>query len=127
MADVSGERPAALEDHFRIGSISKTFMATVMLQLVDEGLVVLDDTVAEVDPDLAKRHPNLAGITIDQHGTLTATIPLAALGSPTDMQFQGLMMASDYPDPSDPLAVVEWSDRAPDADDEWRALGSFGG
>lgn len=58
---------------------------------------------------------------------LTASIPLAALGSPTDVRFQGLMIASDYPDPDDPLTVVEWSDRAPDADDEWRGVGSVEG
>ena len=75
LADVAGKRPAALEDHFRIGSISKTFMATVILQLIDEGKLALDDTVAAVDPDLASRHPNLAGITIEQLLGMTSGIP----------------------------------------------------
>ena len=75
LADVAGKRPAALEDHFRIGSISKTFMATVILQLIDEGKLALDDTVADVDPDLATRHPNLAGITIEQLLGMTSGIP----------------------------------------------------
>ena len=75
LADVAGKRPAALDDHFRIGSVSKTFMATVILQLIDEGKLALDDTVAAVDPDLAERHPNLAGITIEQLLGMTSGIP----------------------------------------------------
>jgi len=75
LADVAGKRPAALEDHFRIGSISKTFMATVILQLIDEGKLKLDDTVANVDSDLATRHPNVAAITIEQLLGMTSGIP----------------------------------------------------
>ena len=51
LADVANERAAGIDDHFRIGSISGTFMATVMPRLIDEGLVALDDTVAAADPD----------------------------------------------------------------------------
>ncbi len=75
LADVANERAASIDDHFRIGSISKTFMATVMLQLVDEGLVALDDTVAAAYPDLAERHPALADITIEQLLGMTSGIP----------------------------------------------------
>ena len=32
-------------DRFRIGSVTKTFVATVVLQLVAEGKLRLDDTV----------------------------------------------------------------------------------
>jgi D-alanyl-D-alanine carboxypeptidase len=35
-ANLSLKTPMALDDHFRIGSITKTFVATVLLQLVDE-------------------------------------------------------------------------------------------
>ncbi|HEX6344261.1 serine hydrolase domain-containing protein [Umezawaea sp.] len=42
-ADASGE--ARVGGHFRIGSVTKTFVATVVLQLVDEGRVGLDDPV----------------------------------------------------------------------------------
>ncbi len=75
LADVAAGRPASIDDHFRIGSVSKTFMATVMLQLIDEGKLALADTVADVDPDLAERHPNLAGITIEQLLGMTSGIP----------------------------------------------------
>jgi D-alanyl-D-alanine carboxypeptidase len=50
-------------------------MATIILQLVDEGRLKLDDTVADVDPDLAAKHPNLAPITIEQLLGMTSGIP----------------------------------------------------
>lgn len=64
LADVAAERPASLDDHFRIGSISKTFGAAIILQLVDEGLLSLDDTVADADAELAERFPEVAEVPI---------------------------------------------------------------
>lgn len=46
--------------HFRIGSITKTFTGTVILQLVDEGKLRLDDPVAKYLPEV----PNGAHITL---------------------------------------------------------------
>ena len=43
-AHAAGE--ARVGGHFRIGSVTKTFVATVVLQLVDEGRVRLDDPIA---------------------------------------------------------------------------------
>ena len=43
-ADAAGE--ARVGGYFRIGSVTKTFVATVVLQLVDEGRVGLDDPVS---------------------------------------------------------------------------------
>ncbi len=42
VADVSNGTPSQVADHFRIGSITKTMTATVILQLVQEGKVSLD-------------------------------------------------------------------------------------
>jgi D-alanyl-D-alanine carboxypeptidase len=64
LADVVAGRAASLDDHFRIGSISKTFGAAIILQLVDEGLLSLDDTVAEADPELATTFPEIADVPI---------------------------------------------------------------
>lgn len=44
-ADVNGNVPMTLNKTFRIGSVTKTFTITALLQLVDEGLVNLDDPV----------------------------------------------------------------------------------
>ncbi|MFC6090797.1 serine hydrolase domain-containing protein [Saccharothrix lopnurensis] len=43
-AHAAGE--ARVDGHFRVGSVTKTFVATVVLQLVDEGRVRLDDPIA---------------------------------------------------------------------------------
>jgi D-alanyl-D-alanine carboxypeptidase len=64
LADVAAGRPASLDDHFRIGSVSKTFGAAIILQLIDEGLLTLDDTVADLDPDLAATFPEVAAIPV---------------------------------------------------------------
>ena len=50
-------------DRFRIGSVTKTFVATVVLQLVDEGRVSLDDTVEEWLPGVV---PGGRAITVRQ-------------------------------------------------------------
>lgn len=75
LADVVNERPAATDDHFRIGSISKTFGAALILQLVDEGLLSLEDTVADADPALAERFPEVAEIAIRDLLGMTSGIP----------------------------------------------------
>lgn len=45
-------------DHFRAGSITKTFVATVVLQLAAEGRLGLDDTVDRYLPGLVRGHGN---------------------------------------------------------------------
>lgn len=45
MADIEGGRAMVPEDRFGIGSITKTFTAAVVLQLRDEGVLSLDDTL----------------------------------------------------------------------------------
>lgn len=44
-ARIEGDQPPEITGHFRIGSITKLFVATVALQLVDEGRLRLDDPV----------------------------------------------------------------------------------
>jgi D-alanyl-D-alanine carboxypeptidase len=43
-------------DRFRIGSLTKTYVATVVLQLVDEGKLALTDTIGSRLPDLVSRN-----------------------------------------------------------------------
>src|SRR4051812_24476442 len=45
--DMTPRKPADPEGHFRIGSVTKTFVATVVLQLADEGRLSLDDQVGK--------------------------------------------------------------------------------
>lgn len=45
VAEQGTARPVPVDGRFRAGSVTKTFVATVVLQLVDEGRLRLDDTV----------------------------------------------------------------------------------
>lgn len=51
-ARLRGHRPVPLDGRFRIGSVTKTFVATVVLQLVAEGRLGLDDRVSAHMPGL---------------------------------------------------------------------------
>ncbi|WP_236777476.1 serine hydrolase domain-containing protein [Arthrobacter crystallopoietes] len=59
---LDGSEPVSLEDHVRIGSITKTWTGTVILQLVQEGKLKLDDPVSKYRDDV----PNGENITIEQ-------------------------------------------------------------
>jgi D-alanyl-D-alanine carboxypeptidase len=56
-----GTEPVEVADHVRIGSVTKSWTGTVVLQLVDEGKLRLDDPVAKYRPDV----PNGGNITIE--------------------------------------------------------------
>lgn len=60
-----------LNDKIRIGSITKTFVATVILQLYDEGKLKIDDKLSRFYPD----YPNSENITIRQVLDMTSGIP----------------------------------------------------
>ena len=47
VADIKTRAPMRIADHFRVGSITKTFTATALLILVDEGKLGLDDPVGK--------------------------------------------------------------------------------
>ena len=66
--NLGGNTPISLDDHFRIGSNTKTFTGTVVLQLVDEGKLGLDDPVSEYQPEV----PNGENITIRQLLNMTS-------------------------------------------------------
>ncbi|MEU4544190.1 serine hydrolase domain-containing protein [Nonomuraea dietziae] len=61
--DLKSGRPAVPEGHFRIGSVTKTFVATVVLQLVDEGKVKLDEPIGSYLPGVV---PDGEKITVRQ-------------------------------------------------------------
>jgi D-alanyl-D-alanine carboxypeptidase len=48
VADLSTGAPITPDHRFRIGSVTKTFVATVVLQLVGEGALALDDEVGSI-------------------------------------------------------------------------------
>ncbi|HTI28830.1 MAG TPA: serine hydrolase domain-containing protein [Methylomirabilota bacterium] len=113
---------ATLADHNRIGSVTKTFTATAVLQLVASGEIALTDTLATLLPELAAEFPALTSVTVDQllgmrtgigdffccPGSLVDTY----FADPThlftvhDLVAEGLRMRSP---PSVPLASAEYS------------------
>lgn len=113
---------ATLEDHNRIGSVTKTFTATAVLQLVADGEIDLDDPLATVLPELAAEFPAVASVTVDQLlGMRTGigdffccpgSLVDAYFADPTqlftvhDLVAEGLRMRSP---PSVPLASAEYS------------------
>ncbi len=59
--------PATTTSVFQIGSITKVWTATVVLQLVDEGLVELDTPVADVVPELRLSDPDVTKSVTIRH------------------------------------------------------------
>jgi D-alanyl-D-alanine carboxypeptidase len=60
LANVEAEQAMDIADNVRIGSLTKTFVATVILQLVDEGRVGLDDLLQDYAPEV----PDSGEITV---------------------------------------------------------------
>ena len=63
VSDLTTKERISARGRFRIGSITKGYVSTVVLQLVGEGRLTLDDTVERWLPGLV---PNGAGITVRQ-------------------------------------------------------------
>ncbi|MFF1829614.1 serine hydrolase domain-containing protein [Paenarthrobacter sp. NPDC058040] len=60
------DRPVTVDDHVRVGSVTKTWTTTVILQLVQEGKLALNDPVSKYRPDV----PGGDKITLEQLMTM---------------------------------------------------------
>ena len=56
VARIGTGKPRSADDRYRVGSITKTFVATVLLQLEAEGRLSLDDSVEKWLPGLVRGH-----------------------------------------------------------------------
>lgn len=83
VADVATGRPLQPDLRFRVGSLAKPFVATVVLQLVDEGAIGLDQPVAAVLPGVL---PDGDAITVRHLLQHTSGIPdyVGVLSDPDD-------------------------------------------
>lgn len=63
LAELGDDRPADARGHFRIGSVTKSFVATVVMQLVDEHRLRLDDPIEAHLPGVV---PGGADVTVRQ-------------------------------------------------------------
>jgi D-alanyl-D-alanine carboxypeptidase len=67
LASIEQQTPLKTTDRFRIASVTKTFTAVLVLQLVGEGVLTLDDTVSQwLDDPVVQRIPNVDQITVRQ-------------------------------------------------------------
>lgn len=69
-SDIANGTAMDLSYKFRIGSVTKTFVVTVLLQLVDEGKVKIDDSISKYFPD----YPNGTNITVRMLANMTSGI-----------------------------------------------------
>jgi D-alanyl-D-alanine carboxypeptidase len=70
VADRATKEPMTPEVHHRIGSVTKTFTATLLLKAADKGLLSLDDTIDQY----VKGVPNGDEITLRQMSNMTSGI-----------------------------------------------------
>ena len=79
MADRGSGRPNRLTTEFGVGSMNKMFTAVAILQLVEKGVLALDDTIADVLPD----YPNeTVARSVTIHQLLTHTSGLGDVFAP---------------------------------------------
>ncbi len=99
-ADISNKIPMQVCNISRIGSVTKTFTATLILQLMEEGQLQLDDVMSQyLSADLASKITNSDKITIRQ--LLDHTSGLADF-------FDNIQYSVDYfNDPSKPISAME--------------------
>jgi D-alanyl-D-alanine carboxypeptidase len=76
VANLNTNTPIQANDRFQIGSITKTFVATVVLQLMEENQLTLDSQIIQWLPDaIASLIPNAQSITIRQLLNHTSGVP----------------------------------------------------
>ncbi|KAB2824831.1 MAG: beta-lactamase family protein, partial [Candidatus Dadabacteria bacterium] len=73
LADIDTGRPISKADHVRIGSVTKSFTVTVILQLVGEGLLDLNDPVGNYLPDVENPDATIAELANMKSGIFNYT------------------------------------------------------
>jgi D-alanyl-D-alanine carboxypeptidase len=117
LANTQANQPTSVNDKFKIGSITKTFTATVILQLVDQGKLSLSTPISQWVPNV----PNAGTITVGQLLNMTSGIynegaPGSALAQQvaanpgqvfTPQQIVGLAVSQG---PAGPVGTYSYSD-----------------
>ena len=100
-ADLAKKVPLTPADHFRIGSNTKTFVVSVILQLIAEGKLSLDDPVSRFP--LGVTIPNGNNITVRELCNMRSGL-FEAYATP---QFAALNMI--VPEGFDPRTLIGWA------------------
>ncbi|MBE9098296.1 serine hydrolase [Vacuolonema iberomarrocanum] len=97
VSDLENETPLTTDDRFVVGSVTKVFTATAILQLVEEGRLGLDDPMSQWLPEISERIPNGDRITVRQ-----------LLGHTSGIRDDGGDLAEAYLENPD-IAQREWT------------------
>jgi D-alanyl-D-alanine carboxypeptidase len=100
-ADLATHRAMTPADHFRIGSNTKTFVISVVLQLVDEGKLHLDDPLSRFS--LGVTIPNAEHITVAELCQMRSGL-FEAFDSP---EFKHMKLEPDMK--FDPRTIIGWA------------------
>jgi D-alanyl-D-alanine carboxypeptidase len=85
VADLADHRPIEARDSYRVGSLTKIYVATLVLQLIGDGVLALTDTVQRWLPDAV---PQADRITVELLLRMRSGLPdyaAAVLGDPPDL------------------------------------------
>ena len=115
VADPATGEPMTTAMHTRIGSVTKTFTGTLILQLAEEGLVSLDDPVEKYYPGI----PNGPDITLAQLANMTSGIASYTTNPTFGERLFSDTRASFEPDELVQLAIPESPHFAPGTDYEY--------
>ncbi len=74
-SDLESDKAAQVDDGFRIGSLTKTFIAALVLGQVDQGSLELDTRVAEYLPELSETYPDIGQVTVRQLLAMRSGLP----------------------------------------------------
>ena len=76
LGEIATDTAMRPDDKFRAGSLTKPFISVIILQLVEEGLLALDDTLPEVLPEsVTSRFANSDQMTVRMLLSHTAGLP----------------------------------------------------
>lgn len=73
VGDIETGAPVRKDDHVRIGSVTKSFTVTVILQLAEEGLIGLDDPVGDYLPGVENPGATIAELANMRSGIFNYT------------------------------------------------------
>ncbi|MGE0463739.1 MAG: serine hydrolase domain-containing protein [Vicinamibacterales bacterium] len=92
LADRDARTPVTADTHFRVGSISKTFVAMALVQQYEDGVMDIEAPVSELAPDVAIDNP------WNQSSPVTVLQLLQHTAGFDDMHFTEMYNLHDPPD-----------------------------
>ena len=73
VSNLESEKPIKKDDHVRIGSITKSYTVTVILQLLQEGLLSLDDPLSKFFPEIENSNATVRDLANMRSGIFNYT------------------------------------------------------